>query len=268
MALKTNSVYKGDCLEGMKDIPGASVDLIITDPPFNIGKRYNSPLKDLKSKGEYLEWCKKWLLECIRILKPKGSLYLFNFPENNAYLIPFLDEHLFFKRWLTWHYPTNTGHSNFNFTRTQHSILFYAKSKNQNECTFNKDEIAEPYKNPTDRRIRELITNGKKGRTPYDVFRYDFNGEDIIEMNIVKNVSKDKTSHVCQLPVKLIDIFVKASSNPGDIVFDPFLGSGTVAVSAKKNGRRYLGFELFSDFPQIIIERLKNSETIISLNSF
>jgi len=264
--MEVNKIYNEDCLEGMKRMPDESVDLIITDPPFNIGKLYNSPYKDKKSKEEYIEWCKKWLIECIRILKENGSLYLFNYPENNAYLMPFLDENLLFKRWMTWHYPTNTGHSKYNFTRTQHSILFYTKSKKQSGCIFNKDDIAEPYRNPTDKRIKKLIESGSKGKTPYDVFRYDYNGEDIIEMNIVKNVNKDKTEHVCQLPVKLIDIFVKASSNKGEIVFDPFMGSGTVAVSAKKNGRKYLGFELSSDYYNIIINRLKNLDT--SLKNF
>ena len=266
--MEINKIYNEDCLEGMKKMPNESVHLIITDPQFNIGKKYNSPYKDQISKEEYLGWCKKWLSECIRILKRNGSLYLFNYPENNAYLIPFLDEHLLFKRWMTWHYPTNTGHSKYNFTRTQHSILFYTKSKKQNECTFNKDCIAEPYRNPTDKRVQERIKSGSKGKTPYDVFKFDYNGEDMIEMNIVKNVNKDKTEHVCQLPVKLIDIFVKASSHKGEIVFDPFMGSGTVAVSTKKNGRKYLGFELSPDYHKVIVERLKNIAKDIKLTDF
>ena len=266
--METNKVYNEDCLEGMKKIPDEFVDLIITDPPFNIGKKYNSPYKDKTSKENYLNWCKQWLSECIRILKKNGSLYLFNYPENNAYLMHFLDEKLLFKRWMTWHYPTNTGHSKYNFTRTQHSILFYTKSKKQSECTFNKNDIAEPYRNPTDRRIKKLIESGSKGKTPYDVFKFDYNGEDIIEMNIVKNVNKDKTEHVCQLPVKLIDIFVKASSNKGEIVFDLFMGSGTVAVSAKKNRRKYLGFEISPDYYKIILERLKKTTSEIKLTDF
>ena len=81
-----------DCLPGMKKMEDESVNLIITDPPFNIGKKYDSPFKDNKEKTEYIDWCKEWITECIRILKSKGSLYLFNYPENNAYLLPFLDE--------------------------------------------------------------------------------------------------------------------------------------------------------------------------------
>jgi DNA modification methylase len=193
------------------------------------------------------------LNECIRILKKKGSLYLFNYPENNAYLMPFLDKKLIFKRWMTWHYPTNTGMSPTNFTRSQHSILFYVKSK---QAVFNKDDIAEPYRNPTDKRILERIKNGSRGRTPYDVFHF----------NLVKNVSKEKTEHVCQLPEKLVEIFVKASSNKGDLVFDPFMGSGTVAAVAKKLGRNYLGCEIDKKYCKIIEKRLKN--TMLPLEKF
>ena len=252
-----NKITNQDCLKGLKKLPDESIDLVITDPPFNIGKKYNSPYKDRQSKQEYIEWCREWMSECIRVLKSKGSIYLFNYPENNVYLFPFLDEHLYFRRWLVWHYPTNTGMSKYNFTRTQHSILFFSKSEKVNEIKFNKQEIAEPYKNPEDKRIKERIARGIKGKTPYDVFKYGYNGEDVIEMNIVKNVNKDKTKHICQLPVKLIDIFIKASSDKGDIVLDPFMGSGTVAYSSKKNGRSYIGFEISKEYCEIAETRLK-----------
>ena len=94
------------------------------------------------------------------------------------------------------------------------ALAMFLDEKKDNDVAFNKDNIAEPYKNPTDKRILERIKNGSKGKTPYDVFQF----------NLVKNVSKDKTEHICQLPVQLLEIFVKASSNKGDIVFDPFMG--------------------------------------------
>lgn len=266
MSREANRIYNEDCLNGMKKIPDKSVDLIITDPPFNIGKDYKSPYDDRKSKEEYIEWCKKWLTECIRVLKKKGSLYLFNYPENNALLMPFLDQNLLFKRWMTWHYPTNTGHSKYNFTRTQHSILFYIKGEKQSDCTFNKEDVAEPYKNQNDKRILQRLAEGSKGRTPYDVFKYEYNGEDVIELNLVKNVSKDKTEHLCQLPVKLVDIFVKASSKTGELVLDPFIGSGTVAYSARKNGRKYLGFEISPFYHKIAEKRL--SQLTPAMNVF
>jgi len=239
----------GDCLKELPNIPNNSIDLIVTDPPFNIGKKYNSYV-DKKSKKEYIKWCKSWLKECIRVLKDGGALYLFNYPKNNAYLMPFLDEHLTFKRWMTWHYPTNTGMSPTNFTRSQHSILFYIKGKKNK--IFNKKDIAVPYKNPTDKRIKKLIANGSPGRTPYDVFHF----------NIVKNVSKDKTPHPCQIPTQLLEIFIKASSNPGELILDPFAGSFSTNATAKKLGRHSIGIELDKKYVKIGKERL-NKKTIL-----
>lgn len=247
-----HKIITGDCLKKLKKISNNSVDLIVTDPPFNIGKKYGK-YKDNLPHEKYIKWCKQWLTECIRVLKPTGSLYLFNYPRNNAYLAPFLDKQLKFRRWMTWHYPTNTGHSKRNYTRTQHSILFYTKS---DKYTFNRKEIAQPYKNPNDKRIKELIKNGSNGRAPYDVFHF----------NIVKNVSKDKTSHPCQLPKELVKIFIKASSKPGDWVLDPFAGSFTVNVAAKEIGRNSIGIELNPKF--VIIGRKRLSNTEEPLDSF
>lgn len=231
-------IIHGDCLTELKNIDEKSVHQIVTDPPFNIGKKYNSYV-DRKSRQGYISWCEAWLAECVRVLVDGGALYLFNYPENNAYLMPFLDKHLFFKRWMTWHYPTNTGMSPTNFTRSQHSILFYSKGKKVR--VFNKDDIAEPYRNPTDKRIQQRIKDGSKGKTPYDVFNF----------NLVKNVSKDKTEHPCQIPVPLIEIFVKASSNAGDWVLDPFGGSFSTAIACQNWDRNSISIEIDEKYCKI-----------------
>ena len=245
-----HKIIHGDCVNELKKFQDGSVDLVITDPPFNIGKKYNS-YTDNKSKEEYLKWCENWLSECVRVLKEGGALYLFNYPENNAYLMPFLDKNLTFKRWMTWHYPVNTGMSPTNFTRSQHSILFYVKGKKPK--IFNKKDIAVPYRNPTDKRIRERIKNGSNGKTPYDVFHF----------NIVKNVSKTKTEHPCQIPEKLIEIFIKASSNKGDLVLDPFGGSFTTSAVAKRLGRNSISMELNPKFCEIGKQRLSKITSLI-----
>ncbi len=237
----------GDCVKELKKIPDESIELIVTDPPFNIKKNYGK-YKDNLSFNEYIKWCKEWLGECARVLKDGGALYLFNYPENNAYLMHFLDQHLTFKRWMTWHYPCNTGMSPTNFTRSQHSILFYIKGKKPR--AFNKKDIAVPYKNPEDKRIRKLLSNGSPGRTPYDVFHF----------NIVKNVSKDKTEHPCQIPVPLIETFIKASSNKGDTVLDCFGGSFSTNTAAKRLGRNSIGIEINPKFCKIGKKRLSNTE--------
>ena len=249
MKKEEHKIIQGDCLKELPQISDNSVDLIITDPPFNIGKKYNSYV-DKKDKSEYIKWCESWLAECIRVLKEGGALYLFNYPENNAYLMPFLDKNLAFRRWMTWHYPVNTGMSPTNFTRSQHSILFYIKGKKAR--VFNKKDIAVPYKNPEDKRIKKLLANGSPGRTPYDVFNF----------NIVKNVSKEKTPHPCQIPASLLEVFIKASSNPGEIVLDPFSGSFSTSAVAKKLGRKSIGIELDRSYVKIGKRRLANIEPL------
>ena len=236
----------GDCIGELKKVPTESIDLIITDPPYNVGIDYGVYKDEPAKQKEYINWCKTWLEECIRVLKKSGSFYLFNYPENNAKLLSFLEEKLRVRRWLTWHYPINIGHSPKNYTRSQRSILFCTKS---DEYTFNKRDIAVPYRNPTDKRIKERIENGSNGRAPYDTFLF----------NIVKNVSKDKMEHPCQIPTSLIEIFIKASSNKGDWILDPFAGSFSTCVSARKMGRNSIGIDINPRYVEIGKKRIANT---------
>lgn len=245
---KNHQIIHGDCVEELKKLNSQSVDCVITDPPFNIGFKYDA-YKDNMSHGDYISWCETWLTECIRVMKNEASLYIINYPENNAYILPFLQQHLYFKRWLTWHYPTNIGQSKNNYTRSQHSILFCTKGENP---TFNKDDIAEPYRNPNDKRIKKLIEGGSKGKTPYDV----------IVMNRVKNVSKEKTIHPCQIPIDLLSIFIKASTNEGDVVLDPFGGSFSTAKACNLLNRKSISIELDKKYVQIANEHFSSNNSL------
>lgn len=238
-------IIHGDCITELKNLPDGSVDMVLTDPPFNIGYKYDT-YQDNLSHEDYIRWCEEWLTECIRVMRDGASLYLINYPENNAYVLPFLQKHLNFRRWMTWHYPTNIGQSKTNYTRSQHSILFCVKG--DSPYAFNKDDIAEPYRNPNDKRVRKLIANGSKGKTPYDVF----------VMNRVKNVSKEKTIHPCQIPIDLLSIFIKASTNEGDVVLDPFGGSFSTAKACERLGRCSISIELDSQYVKIGQEYFEN----------
>ena len=176
-------LIKGDCIEVMKDIPSGSVDLIVTDPPYNVGLNYGKHYKDNKSKDKYYGWCKEWLKKCADVLNQNGSFYLISYPEINSRLLPYIEEELKlkFRRWITWHYPTNIGHSKKNFTRSQRSILFFTKSDNY---VFNRMSIIQHYKNPEVGKIKERIKNGSKGRNSYDLLRL----LDLVELS--KKISK------------------------------------------------------------------------------
>lgn len=246
------AIIHGDCLEQLSTISTNTIDMVLTDPPFNIRKKYRSYNDNRKFK-DYIEWCHVWLGECIRVMKDGAALYLFNYPENNALLFPFLNEKLTFKRWMTWHYPCNTGMSPTNFTRSQHSILFYIKGTAP--ICFNKSDISVPYLNPTDKRIKLLMEKGSKGKVPFDVFHF----------NIVKNVSKDKTDHPCQIPVPLLEIFIKASTRPGDTVLDPFAGSFSTAAACQKNNRNSINIEMDAVYCEIGRRRLKLTSSDTSI---
>jgi len=275
-------LVQGDCLDVMRFIPDRSIDLIITDPPYNQHLSYGNKFDDGKSWGEYYSWLKRRLEDVPRILKSTGSFYLISYPEINARLLPFLEDTLGLelRRWLTWHYPTNIGHSNKNYTRSQRSILFFVKTKNY---TFNRENLIQHYKNPTAPVIRKRLAEGHKGRTSYDLLRFMDLLElqqgliDVFDIDLLKNNSKDRfrnleskfrpmsqkelqeKDHPCQLPLGLLELLIKVSSNKGGIVFDPFAGTFTTSVAAKKLGRSSVGVEQNAKFLSFGIKRTKNS---------
>ncbi len=221
--MKGDVVIQGDVLKSMKELPGNSVDLIITDPPYNIGVNYG---KDKDKREDYISWCAKWIKQCERVLKKNGSMYIINYPENNSKLMLEIGRKtkLIFKRWIMWFYPSNIGHSKKNFTRASRSILFYTKG---NRFKFNLKE-------------GEVI-------------------DDVLRFNLVKNVSKEKVKGFPnQIPEKLLELLVDLSSNKGDIVLDFFGGSGSTAVVCKRMQRKYICIELDPENIKIINKRLGN----------
>ncbi|RKY83560.1 site-specific DNA-methyltransferase, partial [candidate division KSB1 bacterium] len=142
-----------------------------------------------------------------------------------------------------WVYNTNIGHTPKRFTTAHRSILHCRKTKNNN---FYKNNVAVPYKNPTDRRILKNLANGSKGRMPYDWFYF----------NLVKNVSKEKTFHSCQIPQKLSEMLIKSSTIPDDIVLILFGGSGSEIEICKVLNRKYITAEIDEKYHKMIIERL------------
>lgn len=256
-------LVNGDSLKILQKIPEDCIELIITDPPYNIGLDYGPYSKDRKNRDDYFGECKIWLKEIARILKRTGTFYLISYPEINARLLPFIEDELKlrFKRWITWHYPTNIGHSKRNFTRSQRSILFFTKSK---DYVFNRQNIIQHYKNPTVKKIKERIKNGSKGRASYDLLRFldlielSKGTVDVLDINLLKNVSKDRFNkkHPCQLPLELLRILVKVSSNENDLLLDPFAGTFTLSAVAKELKRNSIGIEINPEYIKLGLKRL------------
>ncbi len=262
-------IVNGDCEDVAKYIPNDSIDLIITDPPYNQGLDYGKNFNDRKPWSDYYSWLKNKLSFIPRILSLEGTLYLISYPEINARLLPFLEDELGLKlqRWITWHYPTNIGHSYKNFTRSQRSILFLTKSK---KYIFNRNKILQPYKNEDVAKIKDRIKKKYKGRGAYDLLnllsliemRLVENSKkpsDIFNINLLKNVSKDRLNekHPCQLPFELISRLIKVSSKKGDIVLDPFAGTLSTSLIATRLERNSIGIEKNPKYIELALKRFK-----------
>jgi site-specific DNA-methyltransferase (adenine-specific) len=260
----------GNSTDILKKLTDDSIDLIVTDPPYNKGLDYGSYYNDNKAWKDYFVEMKMWLIEANRVLRKTGTLYLISYPEINARLLPFIEDELAlkFRRWITWHYPTNIGHSKKNFTRSQRSILFFTKSNNY---VFNEENIIQPYKNPTVAKIKERIRLGSKGRHSYDLLNLldmiELNKDmiDVIDINLLKNVSKDRFNkkHPCQLPLSLLRILVKVSSNKNDVLLDPFAGTFTLSAVAKELGRNSIGIDLNPQYVKLGLKRLKTNQVLL-----
>ncbi len=244
-----DQVFNEDVLLTLSKMPDNSVDMIFGDPDYNVGINYNGA-KFTKTWDEYIGWYIKLTRECMRVLKPDGNLFMLNYPRQNAYLrVKFLDDAACNVHEYVWTYNTNVGHSPKKFTTGHRTILHATKSKDNK---FYKDNVAVPYQNLNDRRIRENIANGSKGRMPYSWFYFD----------LVKNVSKDKTFHSCQIPRGLSDMLIKATTQPGDLVQILFGGSGSEIVLCQELGRHFVSSEIHKPYYDMILDRIQNNGKI------
>jgi len=254
-----NKVFLKDVFDLLKDLPDKSVDMVYGDPDYNVGVKYGDK-SYTKSFDEYIEWYIELAREALRVLKDTGNMFLVNYPRQNAYLrVKYLDEACYEVSDYAWIYNTNVGHTPKRLTTAHRSILHCRKTKNNN---FYKDNIAVPYQNPTDRRIRRNLANGSRGRMPYDWFYFD----------LVKNVSREKTFHACQIPQKLSELFIKSCTMPRDIVLILFGGSGSEIEVCKILNRQYISAEVDEKYHQMILDRLSKGHIEekykIRLNSY
>jgi len=240
-----NKVFLGDIMDLLKKLPDNSVDMVFGDPDYNVGLRYGDK-KYTKNFDEYINWYIELTKESMRVLKDNGNLFMMNYPKQNAHLrVKYLDNTYPLVYEYVWVYNTNVGHTPSRFTTAHRTILHVLKTKDNK---FYKDNVALPYKNPTDRRILQNLRNGSKGRMPYSWFYFD----------LVKNVSNEKTFHACQIPQKLTEMLIKACTMPNDIVLTLFGGSGSELEVCKLLHRQYISSEIDPKYYEIITDRLKN----------
>jgi site-specific DNA-methyltransferase (adenine-specific) len=249
-----------DCVAGMRRLADGSVDLAFADPPFNIGYEYDV-YDDRRAADDYVAWCKTWLSEVVRVLKPTGTFWLAIGDEYAAELKVLMQRELGLscRSWVVWYYTFGVN-CKAKFSRS-HAHLFHMV-KDAKNFTFNTDAIRVPS-------ARQLVYGdaraNPKGRLPDDtwILRPQDLGqgfsseEDTWYFPRVCGPFKERAGwHGCQMPEQLLGRIIRACSNAGDVVLDPFGGSGTTLVVSKKLDRRYVGFELSPEYAQRIESRL------------
>ncbi len=244
-----DKVFNEDILQLFKRIPDKSIDCVYADPDYNVGVKYND-VSYTKNFEDYISWCVSWSEESLRVLKDDGNFFIINYPKNNAYLMTrYLDNAFHEVNEYVWIYRTNIGHSKRRFTTAHRSILHCTKSK---ENKFFKENVAEPYVNPTDKRIKKLILSGKPGKMPYSWLYFD----------LVKNVGFTKTFHTCQIPEGLSSTLIKATTEPGDTVLVLFGGSGSEISECIRLKRHFISAEIDKKYYGLILRRLKSGGTV------
>ena len=243
--MNLNTIDNADCLDYLRDIPDESVDVTFADPPFNLKKRYSSYWDSLDVK-EYVDWCDQWLRELVRVTKPTGSIFVHNIPKWLSYYCHVLNEVAEFRHWISWEaIGTPLGKT---LLPTHYGILFYAKDYSQLKFY----DLRYPH-----HRCRQCNTlrkdyGGKKKRLhPFGPIVSDV----WTDLHRIRHrVRRDL--HPCQLPIPLLERVILMSTDEGDVVLDPFMGTGTTAVAARRLGRNFMGTDIDGFYVDVASEHV------------
>jgi site-specific DNA-methyltransferase (adenine-specific) len=258
-----NKIIHQDALNAIDCIPADSIDLMIVDPPYNLTKIFGSKTFKEMDMDEYKKWFDKWLKKTVRILKEGASIYICSDWKTSIVIPEIASKYFSLQNRITWEREKGRGSSN-NWKNCIEDIWFLTKGKNHK---FNLDAVKiqrpviAPYRdekgNPKDWEEKE---GGKTRFThPSNVWT---------DISIPFWSMPENTNHPTQKPEKLIAKLVLASSDEGDVVFDPFVGSGTTAVVAKKLGRNFIGIEREKEYVALSIRRLEMAEKDKSIQGF
>lgn len=245
-------LYNADCLEILRDVEDARVDLIFADPPFNLGKDYGKGIQDSLIDEEYLDWCGRWIAECVRMLKPGGAFFLWNLPRWNVELGYRLNrEGMMFRHWIAVDIKYSLPVPGRLYP-SHYSLLYYTKGKPK---TFTRPRVPIPVCRHCGGDIKDY--GGHRNKLHPD----GLNLADVwTDIPPVRH-KKTKRRGANELSIKLLRRVLEIASEPGDLVFDPFGGSGTTYAAAEEMHRHWVGVELGDCDP--IIRRLKGEEADI-----
>ena len=283
--LEINKIHEIDVLKGLQNIDNDNCQIIIADPPYNIGKDFGNN-QDKREFGDYLIWCDDWINECIKKLKPNGTMFIYGFSEILAHIFVRISIN---KKWLVWHYTNKNMPTNKFWQRSHESIICCWK----NNYVFNLDDVREPYTegflNGSAGKIRpatigrlskkgiETVYNAHpKGALPRDVIKISTlaGGSGIAERwffcetckmvcsseELKEHNRHDIIKHPTQKPLELCDKLISSAKQESGIILVPFGGIGSECVSAKKFGLDFIGFEINPIYIKSAEKRLEKIE--------
>jgi len=239
----------GDALQVLdRQIDDSSVDLIFADPPYNIGKNFNGRLDKWPSDEAYLQWSYKWIDQCLRKLKPAGSLYFMCSTQCLPHFDLYIRNKLTVLSRIVWFYDSSGVQAKRHFGSLYEPILFCVRDPEN--YTFNADDIKVAARTGAE---RKLIDYRKPVPTVYSSTKVPGN---VWEIPRVRYRMAEYEEHPTQKPVALLERIIRASSNPGDVVLDPFAGTFTTGFVAKEHGRHFVGIEIEAEYVKIGLRRL------------
>jgi DNA modification methylase len=260
--MKTNRIIHGDALEELQKLPSATAQAIIADPPYFNVLEDEAWDTQWKTAADYLAWCDAWVAESIRVLRDDGLAFIFGQlgkrEHTFLHLMSRLSQQHQFHDLIIWDRAVGYDERRDSFTPQYEMVLVLRKG---DKVKFNKDAVRVPYDAATiatyvkDKRYKDMDAR----RAHLEKGKYATN---ILRVPSLKGISKEKCGHPSQKPLALIEKLIACSTDAGDLVIDPFLGSGTTAAAAQRLGRKWLGIEKDSNYIQIATERLKNVESI------
>jgi site-specific DNA-methyltransferase (adenine-specific) len=244
-----HQIILGDALDILKNqIPDHSIDLIFADPPYNIGKVFNGHKDKWDTEEDYLAWCYQWLALCLQKLKPAGSFYVMTSTQAMPFFDIYLRKKMEILSRIVWYYDSSGVQAKKYYGSLYEPILFCVKDKGN--YTFNEKEILVEAKTGAK---RKLIDYRKPVPTVYSSEKVPGN---VWEIARVRYRMNEYENHPTQKPVGLLERIIKASSNPGDLVLDPFSGTFTTSFVAQKLGRSSIGIEIEEEYVKIGLRRL------------
>jgi site-specific DNA-methyltransferase (adenine-specific) len=247
---KGHKLINSDVFHGLNLIPNNSVDLIFIDPPYNIGKNFNTTKDKWKTNEEYLNWSYKWIDICIEKLKFNGSLYIMTSTQFMPYFDIYIRQKMTILSRIVWYYDSSGVQAKKYFGSLYEPILFCVK--NEKDYCFNAEEILVEAKTGARRR---LIDYRKSIPTQYSSTKVPGN---VWEFPRVRYRMSEYENHPSQKPIALLERIIKASSEKGDIILDPFSGTFTTSFVCKKLGRKSIGIEIDNSYYKIGLRRVCN----------